>query len=439
MIVKIDPKTNRASIGGVNFSPKEVLLFILQGAIDMNIRPDLRAELQEANDYLKNHLKDLKVESIRGDKLKTTIVGSPDTPEVRKKIRTILKAPLTEDLIQYIKVIQTGLKRAKEKEGPKKYKIGGHYLDQKLTHSYERDQKQLSLFDILSPQTLDKIKEEEVSVEGIRLSVAEEKLLNSILKILQDKSTKGQAGNEPPSLEDYGGQKERAPLIRFTPHELYTEVAGTKDYSGEEMRYIKNTLLQLQDRKFLIIYKRHRWEKKGKEVKEVIDRIEEYLPLLRIKTYFEGITKEEDRKLDQGDQDIRNEKGEIILALNPIFTDQINTKFIEIPTDINRITAIASGGPKRVTTAIIRLRDYLLRSITNNKKQKRATIQIDKDRLPYILGLEIFIKQRRKKLIELRTTEAIKACLNLGLITKVNEITGAEGQSQYEFILNLEY
>lgn len=341
-----------------------------------------------------------------------------------------------KSLITPIPVEGAKLTGAPEKERLPKYKQSGHYIDQKLTHNYERDHKgQLSLFESISPQTLEKIGQEEVIVEGIRLTVIEDRLLNSILRLLHEKSNKDRAGNLPPTPVDYGGSRELSPRVRLTPHELYTEVAGTKDYSGAELKVIKSTLIQLQDRKFLIIYKRRRRDSKGKEL---IDRIEEYQPLIKIVTYYEGLTQEEDEKLDQGDPQIKNEKGEIILGLNPIFIDQIDTKFIDYPTDINKLTAIASGGAKKVTTAITRLRDYFLRAITYNRKGNYLH-RIDVDKLPYICGLETYIHQRRRRLIEARINEAIEACINLGLITKVTTTSGVGGQAQYEFTLNLEY
>ena len=323
-----------------------------------------------------------------------------------------------------------------DKSRAPRFRQSGHYIDQKLKHSYDRDKGvQLTIFDELRPETKALIKEEEVVVEGIKLSVREEKILTGILKLLSDKSRGGShTGNEPPERTIYGGQSTKAPRLRISPHELYAEFTGTKDYSGREAKDARETLYGLQDKKFLIVYKRHRPNSKGETV---IDRIEEFRPLLKIVTYYEGLTKEEDSQLDKGEAGTAQGKAEIILALSPLFIDQISTKFIEFPADINRQTAIAAGGARKVHTAITQLRDYLLRYKSGNKGATYTLV--DEDTLPHVLGLEKYVKESRKKLIAQRIDEAIEACKNLGIIHEAKKVTGKKGQYQYKFILNTEY
>src|SRR5690606_9705774 len=97
--------------------------------------------------------------------------------------------------------------------------------------------------------------------------------------------------------------------------------------------------------------------------------------------------------------------------------------------------AIASGGGRKVTESIIRLRDYLLREISS--KHEKATVNVDT--LPYILGLDNYIKQRRRKLINARIDEALDAVIKMGLVAKINKMKGAKGQEKIEFILNLSF
>jgi len=328
-----------------------------------------------------------------------------------------------------------------------KFTVSGHYIDQKLKHSYERETKQLSLFDALLPQTKEKITEEEVIVEGIKLTEKEEQVLNGILRLLYEKSdTKKDNGNKPSNKQtyfkgnlpaervNYGGIITETPKLRFKPSELYETVLSNKAPSGFEIAIIRKALRSLQNRKYLIAYNRKYTV--GKKIK--IDRIEEYQPLLKILHYYKGLSQEELNKIEAGDQTIKKAKGEIILLLNPLFIDQVDTKFIEYPVDINRLTKIARGGG-RVHTAITNLRDYLLRAISSQKKKNIIEHTIDKDKLHYQLGLEKFVKQSRKKLLQTRVEESIEVCKNLNLITEAEEQTGVKGQAQIVFTLNLNY
>lgn len=328
-------------------------------------------------------------------------------------------------------------------------RISGHFIDQK-TKSNKPTDEPLTLFDKLLPETQKQIEEEyrETITEGIRLSKAKEKLINSILILLHKKSNtkineknipadseKFYKGNLPAEKVVYGGVGIYTSMLRITPHELFTEVTGTKDYSGFDIKIYITALRELNSEQYLITYKRYRKIVKGKKFETVIDRVEEYLPLIKIIKYYEGISKDEDKLLDKKDRKLSHERGEIILKLNPLFIDQLDTKFILYPVDINKRTEIASGGSLKVTGAITRLRDYLLRS----KSNKVYTVKIDKENLPYILGLENYIKESRKKLISQRVEESLQAVKNLGLVIEVNEITGAKYQPQYQFILNKDF
>ena len=331
-------------------------------------------------------------------------------------------------------------------ETGEKIRHSGHFIDNKLKYTKPTDEP-LTLFDSLLPETQNKIEEEykETIAEGIRLSKAEEKLINSILNLLQRKSnTKINEKNKPADPENFytgnlpaekisfGGSLLAPPTLRITPHEFFTEVTGSKDYSGKEIKDYNTALIELSSKQYLITYKRHRKIVTGKKFETVIDRVEEYLPLIKIIKYYEGLSKEEDKLLDEKDNNLSQKRGEIILKLNPIFIDQLDTKFILYPVDINKRTEIASGGSHKVTEAITKLRDYLSRALSN----KNYTVTIDKKNLPYVLGLDNYIKESRKKLINQRVEESLQAVKNLGLALEINEITGAKYQPQYQFILN---
>lgn len=335
-------------------------------------------------------------------------------------------------------------------ETGEKVRHSGHFIDQKLKYNKPSDEPP-TLFDSLEETTKNKIEEEyrETIAEGIKLSKTGEKLINSILNLLHNKSnTTINKNNKPADPERFytgnylpaeksifGGASLTPPTLRITPHELFTEVTGSKDYSGKEIKDYNTALSELSSKHYLITYKRHRKIITGKKFETVIDRVEEYLPLIYIVKYYEGLSKEEDKLLDEKDNKLSHKRGEIILKLNPLFIDQLDTKFILYPVDINKKTEIASGGSHRVTEAITRLRDFLLRAHSG----KNYKILINKELLPHILGLDNYIKESRKKLINQRIEESLQAVKNLGLALEVNEVTGAKYQPQYQFILNKDF
>ena len=342
-------------------------------------------------------------------------------------------------------IIKKAAPKPKAKKKVETFRQSGHSVDQKLIHSRSGSGSGLAgLFESLSPSLQSKIKDE-VLVEGIKISPAEDRLLMAIVKMLWIKSTKDKngnlikAGNLPAHTDMYGGENTEFPALRFTPAELYKEYTGNPEYSGAEVQYIKDTISKLEERKFLIVYKRkyRQQNAKGKEEHRE-QRIEEYMSLLRIVRYFD-LTKEEAAKIDKGDRDLKEKKGEIIVILNPIFTDQIDTKFIEYPADINKRTAIAAGGARKVTQSINNLRDHLLRAVSSNRGKGVAATEVNADKLPFLLGLDNYVRDSRKKLVADNIKKAVETVVNMGLVQEVKETKGAQGQDKYIFLLNLEY
>jgi hypothetical protein len=331
----------------------------------------------------------------------------------------------------------------KPQKKTKKYRQGGHIVDQKL--KYQLPQEQPSLFDQLSEETKARIEEYtqehriEVKAEGIRLTHAEDKVINALYKILHEKSQNTDpkssnfySGNEPSDLIPYGqDQQAKSVRIKFRPTELYKAFMGSADYSGADVKYIVNTLHQLEQKKVLIKYDR---VTKTKSV-EKTDRIEEFSSLIKIVSFIPDLSNEEKEALDKGDNSIREAKGEIIILLNPIFTDQIDKKFIEYPEDTNRRLVIAAGGHKKVTASMSRLMDYLLRDIS----AKRYRSEINEDKLPYMLGLEKYIEQRQKKKLQERIEKDIQANINLGIILSVEKRPNTTGGLKWVFHLNKDY
>jgi hypothetical protein len=312
------------------------------------------------------------------------------------------------------------------------FRQSGHYLDQKLKSSHGK-QQQLSLWDALLPETKEgsDIKrfesyKEDIVVEGIRLSTREENTVNALLQILNSESGGTLAGTVAPDMVPFGGEQREAPKLAISFHKLAEKIHGP-NYSGKELALVSEAIDGLAEKRFLISYRRLKVSEKGEKT---FDIIEEYLPLLKIVSIHRDISEEEAEKKTY------RSKGEMVLRLNPLFTDQIDTKFIVFPEDINRRTAIAAESRNgRYPEAIIRLRDYLIREISSGHTKP----EINADKLPYQLGLDKYIAEGRRKLIKETTEKAFKAVKALGLVESIEETTGAQGQKKYVFHLNKDW
>lgn len=331
-----------------------------------------------------------------------------------------------------------------------KVRQSGHLVDQKLkynmpTTTARRDNDgQISFFDTLRPDLKGVVESEERRWEGIRLTPSEDRLLNAIMSLVKDKSENKDTsssnfykGNyESGAVVKLGDEQVKVAAIRAIPAELYKAYLGNTNYSGKEIADIKKTLEGLADKKFLMVYDRTRSIQNGKKTETRIDRIEKTQPLLVIAKATWDMTTSEAGRLSRGDEKVREAKGELIIQLHPILTDQIESKYVEYPQDINRRTIIAAGGDHRsVSLAINTLRDWVLRELSN----KRYECQINADKLPYMLKLDNYVKQGRKKLIKETIDKAIQVCKNLNLIVEVTEEVGAEGQLKYVFKLNPDF
>ena len=328
-----------------------------------------------------------------------------------------------------------------KKKRPEKIRHSGHFIDQKLKYEYPKH-AQITIFDIIQSEPLKtKIEKYEFEVKsvGIRLSPPEDRLLNALQKLLHQKSQ-----NYKPNSSDYykgnlaaniilfGKEKKESPRIRLKPGELYRAYLDNDRYSGVDIKLIRETLMNLSAKKFLMKFDRKRQVEKNGKIQTLTDRIEEFQSLIHVIKYTEGIEESELNEINSGNDSVFDSRGELIIALNPILIEQINSKYIEYPSDINKRMLIAAGHHRRVTEAVILLRDYMLRELSS----KRTTIEINQDRLAHQLQLHNFIAARQKKRVEKKVEDAINVVKNLGLLTDVKLVEGSGGQLKYIFSLN---
>ena len=162
-----------------------------------------------------------------------------------------------------LKIVETGIEPTPNKG---KFKRSGHLTDQLLKYNYPKDNKaQLSIFDSLGDATKIDIEETGVErtevVEGIKLSPSETKLLDSLCKLLHEKSQtldpkkdNYYTGNLPSEITDYGLERAHAPKLAFTLYELTKEYKGEDTISGKDLENVRTVLTELDNRKFLIKY-----------------------------------------------------------------------------------------------------------------------------------------------------------------------------------------
>jgi len=226
----------------------------------------------------------------------------------------------------------------------------------------------------------------------------------------------------------------RLPHLKLKPIDLYRAYTGkdvSKDISGAEIAHVKKVLFELEKQMFRVTYRRViKKEEKGKE-KEVVQLVTMNKPLFKVISFLE-LTKEEEQLLEAGQYSIRDLKEELILALNPIFIDQIKTKYIEFPFNITKRIEDAAGGPKKVTEAISLLIDYLLRE----KSSKRFRCEIDYDNLMLTLGLQRLVDRGEKSRARTKVEEGIKVAETIGLLEQTEYMEGSKKQEKLIFHIN---
>jgi len=329
-----------------------------------------------------------------------------------------------------LKIVETGTETTPNKG---KFKRSGHLTDQLLKYNYPKDNnKQLSIFDSLGDTTKLDIEETGVErtevVEGIKLSPSETKLIDSLCKLLHEKSQtldpkkdNYYTGNLPSEITEYGLERTQAPKLAFTLYELTQEYKGEDTISGKDLENVRTVLTELDNRKFLIKYTETTKGKAGAWIKK---EYEAYRKLIFV----------DKATLSYGVGDIESyKKSETIVLLNPIFRRQIDSKFILYPNDIQKRTAIAYGNDK-VSSIALKLRDYLMREHSS----KRYTPEIGLDKLYYVLA-EQWMKESRKKKVKEFTDKAIETVKALGLLIDYKIKQGSTGEEKIIFNLNKDW
>ena len=321
---------------------------------------------------------------------------------------------------------------ATEERKPKgKFKKSGHLADQQLKYDYPKgSDPQQDLFSQLLPETLNTIDKYKVDkaeiVEGIKLSPSEQKVIDCLSKILHEKSQHIDpkkpdyyTGNQTPDTIKYGSENATAPKLAFTLYELTKEYKGGDYVSGKDIENVRQVLHDLDNRRFLYSYVETSPTKTGGRIERKIEDFKKLIHILKMS----------ETEYSQEDVEIRRYE-ETIILLNPIFSRQIDSKFILYPNDIHKRTMIAYGSWKPSDIAL-RLRDYLVREISS----KHYSPEIYLERLQYMVA-DKWMKESRKKKVQEYLQKAIETCEALGIIESYETKTGATGAPLMVFTLN---
>jgi hypothetical protein len=332
-------------------------------------------------------------------------------------------------------LVVPGVGSVEELKGKGKYKRSRHLQDQLLKYVYPGDgSSQLSIFDSLQEGTKKDIEEvsgREVTeiVEGIRLSPSETKVVDSLCKLLHERSQtldpkkEGYyAGNADSSLVPYGNKQTLAPSLAFTLYELTSEYKGGDYVSGRDLENVAQVLRELDSKRFLMSYVETYFDKKGEKT---VRKVEEFQRLIRIVRLSETKYSKEDVELSK--------KEETVIALNPIFRSQINSNFILYPNDITKRTTIAYGS-HNLPESTLKLRDWLIRAHSH----KRYKTEIGLDRLYYLLA-EKWMNESRKKKVKEYTEKALETVIALGLLVSYEIQPSATGEPKVVFTLNKDW
>jgi hypothetical protein len=336
-----------------------------------------------------------------------------------------------EELKQREKTLE---KKEKSEKKKGKYKRSGHLQDQLLKYTYPKDNTP-DLFSSLKDETKGTIEDRGVErsqvVEGIKLSPAETKVIDTLCKLLHHSSQNLEpkkdlyyTGNKDAEIMNYGEETAIAPKLGFTLYDFTKEYIGIdKKVGGKDIENVSNILKGLSTKEFLIRYKE---EVKQKTGGKIIRELEVFNKIISLPTLKEKVYNKEEIEISKTE--------ETLIVLHPIFRSQIDSKFIVYPDDITQRTILAYGS-SNVSQITLNLREYLMREHSS----KHYNPEIGQERLYYLLAEKWMLESRKSKVKEY-TEKALEVVKDIGLLESYKiEIAKTTGEPKYIFKLNKDF
>ena len=300
------------------------------------------------------------------------------------------------------------------------------------------DPKSPPWFDTLQKEVQKNVIKYEINVVGIDYTDAQNKALFAIQKLLSQTNYKGNLsgsqldGNNSFKFHGY------LPSLRFTPTQYLEAFGVTKfktgrekyEYSFAERKEALKALVDLADKRNLIIYKRIYWirNKKGRR-EQRIDRIETVQPLISITRGWEALTKYQDALLDKGKSTKKTDEKlkEIAIEPCPILVDQINSYFILKPANYREEIYLKSRelGIWKVSKYTYLFIDFLMaQAELKRRKNEPLIITVSMEELAYKLRMDTYIKKRMWNYIRGCLNNSYKLAQKLGYLLGYKTVPG---------------
>ena len=258
---------------------------------------DKIAALKKIYDEIKDNFpKYLEVIAEANERLEEGKGYTIKAKELRAQLNSLLpneknnKLPMKEDLEDKFKkfggLLDEIIKEEKRKETVKR----GAFLSRQINKYNYPNGKQLSIFDLLEPNTQQKIIKSGVSMEFINrkgetlpLNKGHYKLIDCICELLHEKSQNNKptgdnyySGNEPSRTIIFGGEETKAPTLLLTLYEIAKKYNKSENPSGKHINIVKSLIADISYKPellALIKYERKEKTSRGTIIKR---KIEEY-------------------------------------------------------------------------------------------------------------------------------------------------------------------
>lgn len=277
----------------------------------------------------------------------------------------------------------------------------------------------------LSRQKFEKIE------AGLALSLTENKALFALQKLLDKTNYKGNIDGKEASPGNSFQYVGNLPRIQFTPAEYLeayglnrsTSGRGYQEFNSNERSEAMKALRALANRKYKIIYERKRWDKKGKELTDVI--ITES-SLIQIVWGLIGLSVEEKKKWDEGrfSENEFMDRSTIAVEFSPIMVDQIDGYFLLIPSSFYEDIKAQIPAAKYSQYIPLFLEWLILQAEIQRRAKTGWKIIINYKKLADKLGMGKLLRQRKWKAIRANLEECYDVAIKLGYIEKATTEEG---------------
>lgn len=226
-----------------------------------------------------------------------------------------------------------------------------------------------------------------------------------------------------PVLKEDPGEKLPVPQMIVPTQQIAWEYMGKKP-SGPDLETVENMLKSLADRKFKVTYVK-KTVGKGARGKTVYDEktIEIEAPLISLGTVTQ-------RRSEEGG--LTQERSTKIITFNPIFIDQIRSKYQEFPEDY--IKRLRDAWPGRAIPKTLTQLGLYLNQIRSKKGNQLEPHTIYTTTLMEKLDPATY-KKSKKRAIE-QAERSLDCCRECGFIASWDKQPGQTGELLYQIHIN---